>query len=393
MAIKRNNVTVGVSGDQMNAIKEQLINELQEKRITWQGTPDVLVTTVLQRLWEYAAGKVQIILADTMPETTEPNTQYWVKTYDGTTLDNGRYIIMTDHLNNATFIGTSSVDLSGFYTKTETNEKLTDLTTSNFRNGVIITSIGTSSGSSTIPTGGAVRVALNQKQDTIVASDQLTTPSDTDKLSYVNNVTNNRWTFAKIWDWIVSKLTSNTEKGIQVSGGKLGHTNNITVPTAKRILQATYDAQGHVTAIENEFNWSNTYNTSAENQLFTRKGAYNMYTALNNGKQNKAWSYIGILGAGTGSTITVKDDWTELLFVMRLSEGSNVYNVNNTVQKEAFTQGSPTNNTTFIGFTWNSSYYVAMRISLRGSGDSRNVRVDYTTQNGWNNNGVYVLKR
>jgi hypothetical protein len=158
-------------------------------------------------------------------------------------------------------------------------------------------------------------------------------------------------------------------------------------------LQATYDAQGHVTAIQTEFNWSNTYSTSAENQLFTRKGANSMYTTLNNGKLNKAWTYVGILGAGTGSTITVKDDWTELLFVIRLSEGSNVYNVNNTVQKEAFTQGSPTNNTTFIGFTWNTTYNVAMRISLRGTGDSRYVKVDYTTQNGWNNNGVYVLKR
>lgn len=275
----------------------------------------------------------------------------------------------------------------------ELDGEVKDLTVSNFRQGVIITSIGTSSGNNVIPTGGAVRVALSRKQDTIVASDQTTTPTDTDKLSYVSNVTNNRWTFAKIWDWIVTKLTANVEKGIQVSSGKIGHSNSITVPTAKRIMQATYDAQGHVTAIENEFNWSNTYSTSAENQLFTRKGANAMYTELNSGKLNKAWTYIGILGASTGSTITVKDDWSELLFIMRLSEGSNVYNVNNAVQKEAFTQGSPTNNTTFIGFTWNASYYVAMRISLRGSGDSRYVKADYTTQNGWNNNGVYVLKR
>lgn len=331
MAIIRKDKTIGVSGADLEALKEQQLIEFQEKRITWQGEADVLVTTVLQRLYEFAAGKVQIVLADTMPATTTPNTQYWVKTYDGTTLEEGRFIIMTDHLNVATFIGTSSVDLSDFYTKTEIDTKLTDLTTGNFRSGVIITSIGTSSGNSTIPTGGAVRVALNQKQDKIIASDQLTAPTDTDKLSYVNNVTNNRWTFAKIWDWIVSKLTSNTEKGIQISGGKLGHSNSITAQTNNRIYAGKLDAQGHFSETPTALNYSNTYTSDASNQLFTRTGAYNMYTALNNGKQNKAWSYIGILGAGTGSTIIIKDDWTELLFVMRLSEGSNVYNVNNTV--------------------------------------------------------------
>lgn len=239
--------------------------------------------------------------------------------------------------------------------------------------------------------------AVAHKQDKLIDDGVNSSIATSDYATGIKNINGQlhykSFTFLSVWNWIVSKLTDNVEKGLQVASGKLGHSNSITVPTAKRILQATYDAQGHVTAIENEFNWSNTYNTSAESQLFTRKGAYNMYTELNNGKQNKAWSYIGILGASTGSTITVKDDWTELLFVMRLSEGSNTYNVNNTVQKEAFTQGSPTNNTTFIGFTWNSSYYAAMRISLRGTGDSRNVKVDYTTQNGWNTNGVYVLKR
>jgi hypothetical protein len=189
--------------------------------------------------------------------------------------------------NKVIGVGLSQID----DLRQELDGEVKDLTVSNFRQGVIITSIGTSSGNSVIPTGGAVRVALNQKQNTIVASDQLTTPADTDKLSYINNVTNNRWTFAKIWDWIVTKLTANVEKGIQVSSGKIGHSNSITVPTAKRILQATYDAQGHVTAIENEFNWSNNYTNSAENQLFTRKGAndmYNNYLKSTNGTLTKA---------------------------------------------------------------------------------------------------------
>ena len=131
-----------------------------------------------------------------------------------------------------------------------------------------------------------IEEALDTKQNILTAQDLTPTPTDTDKVSYINNTTNTRWTFAKVWDWVISKLTSNTEKGIQVSGGKIGHSNSITVPTAKRILQATYDEQGHVTAIENEFNWSNTYNTSAENQLFTRKGANAMYEALKYSKNN-----------------------------------------------------------------------------------------------------------
>lgn len=37
MAIKRKGITIGVSGEQLNAVKEQLMNEFQDKRITWQG--------------------------------------------------------------------------------------------------------------------------------------------------------------------------------------------------------------------------------------------------------------------------------------------------------------------------------------------------------------------
>lgn len=343
------------------------------------------------------ADKAQAEFVDQLPATPEENTWYYSKKFqDGTDVPNDKralYIVLED-VTTYNYMGVAGdIDLTNYYTKNEVDNKVFDLTTANFRRGVITTRITDTVTNSTIPTGSAVRSALTTKQDTLIASDQFTAPSDTDKLSSVSGVTNNRWTFAKVWDWVVSKLTANTEKGIQVSEGKIGHSNSITAQTNNRIYAGKLDAQGHFSETPTALNYSGTYTSDASNQLFTRTGAYNMYTALNNGKQNKAWSYVGILGAGTGNTITVKDDWTELLFVMRLSEGSNVYNVNNTVQKEAFTQGSPTNNTTFIGFTWNSSYYVGMRISLRGTGDSRNVKVDYTTQSGWNNNGVYVLKR
>ena len=125
-----------------------------------------------------------------------------------------------------------------------------------------------------------IEEGLEGKQDKLSNASAYSTPADSDALCDVVLADNKvkRITFANLWTWVLTKIAAVCEKGIQVSSGKIGHSNSITVPTAKRILQATYDAQGHVTAIENEFNWSNTYNTSAENQLFTRKGANDMYT-------------------------------------------------------------------------------------------------------------------
>jgi hypothetical protein len=133
-----------------------------------------------------------------------------------------------------------------------------------------------------------IEEGLEGKQDKLSNAPAYSTPADSDALCDVVLSDNKvkRITFANLWTWVLTKIAAVCEKGIQVSSGKIGHSNSITVPTVKRILQATYDAQGHVTAIENEFNWSNTYNTSAENQLFTRKGANAMYSALKYSKNS-----------------------------------------------------------------------------------------------------------
>ena len=282
-------------------------NELTDKpklnNITIRGSLS------LQDINVYSIDDVNDLLADKanakfvnqLPASPTKNTWYYSKKFqDGSDVPNDKralYVVLEDVLvyNYMGVVG--DIDLTNYYTKTETDNKIFDLTVNNFRNGVITTRITDTVTNSTIPTGSAVRSALATKQDTLINSDQYTAPSDTDKLSYVSGVTNNRWTFAKIWDWIVSKLTSNTDKGIQVSEGKIGHSNSITVPTAKRILQATYDEQGHITAIENEFNWSNTYNTSAENQLFTRKGANALYN----------WAKITDAAGGNAVTTTGMD--------------------------------------------------------------------------------------
>jgi len=110
-------------------------------------------------------------------------------------------------------------------------------------------------------------------------------------------------------------------------------------------------------------------------------------------KLNKNWTYVGILSASTGSTITVGDDWTELLLAIRVSEGSSYYNLTNVLPKEGFTRGNPNGNQTFAGFFWNDSYNAKLRLGLEGTGDNRNLKLNFSNAAGWSINGIYVLKR
>lgn len=243
-------------------------------------------------------------------------------------------------------------------------------------------------------------------------------PANSDTLANVDLSTKKvkKITFANLWTWILTKISGICEKGIQVSDGKLGISNSITAGTKGSTIaipKITYNAQGLITDVAEQTVYppttagtsgqywksdgsgqgvwttpSTSITSSSTNaQIPSAKAVYDALAAKTD------WTYIGILGAATGSTITVKDDWNELLFMCRVTEGSNVYNLTSVMPKLGFTQGSPTNNTTFIGFTWNSSYYVSVRISLTGTGDSRQVKVAYTNQNGWNNNGIYVYKK
>lgn len=108
---------------------------------------------------------------------------------------------------------------------------------------------------------------------------------------------------------------------------------------------------------------------------------------------NPTWKYVGILSASNGSTIKVEDDWTELLLVMRVSEGASYFNLTSVLPKYGFTYGSPNGNNTFAGFYWNESYNCKMRVGLEGSGTNRNLKLNYLNQVGWALNGTYVFKR
>lgn len=121
--IERNGKTIAISGDEFAQALEQLKITFQNKTILWNGQSK-LVTTVLQEVFEMANGKVQLVIADTLPQTTVANTQYWVKTYEEQTLETGRFIIVTDSLNAPTYIGTTETDLSEYLKKTNNPNKL-----------------------------------------------------------------------------------------------------------------------------------------------------------------------------------------------------------------------------------------------------------------------------
>ena len=120
---------IGMSGEQFEALHQALINEFQDKKIRFNDQDDVLVTTALSELLDIASGKAEIYVQDTLPATTQPNSQYWLKTYNGETLTSGRHIVMTDHVNTQVYIGKSSANMDDYYTKEQTEEKIEEFIT------------------------------------------------------------------------------------------------------------------------------------------------------------------------------------------------------------------------------------------------------------------------
>ena len=105
--IYTNNKQVGLSTNEVNTIVTKLVENKQDKKIVFEGQ-EMLLTTALQRVNNSAVGKANIIDAETLPDTLTPNSQYWVKTYNGQTIANGRYIILVDNLGIAHFMGEST---------------------------------------------------------------------------------------------------------------------------------------------------------------------------------------------------------------------------------------------------------------------------------------------
>lgn len=134
MTMFLNEKIIAISGVQLELFRQQLINEFQTKRITFNGD-DTFVTTALNDLLAIASGKANIVVANILPDPTAPNTQYWVKTYDGVTKETGRFIVLTDALNNATLIGESEADLSSYVKQEQIQSSLLNDYYYRFKNG------------------------------------------------------------------------------------------------------------------------------------------------------------------------------------------------------------------------------------------------------------------
>jgi len=97
----------GLDADEVSAIVKNATRYCQDKIIDFRGET-MLLTTALNRTYTVASGRANISVLDTLPQELEANTQYWVKTYNGQTLENGCFIIIVDNLKVAHYVGQSS---------------------------------------------------------------------------------------------------------------------------------------------------------------------------------------------------------------------------------------------------------------------------------------------
>lgn len=95
-----------MSAGEINEMVTRLIADKQDKKIVFENQ-EMLLTEALQKVNAVANGKAQIFEAAELPAKPAPNSQYWVATYNGQTLDNGRYIILVDSLGVAHLVGKS----------------------------------------------------------------------------------------------------------------------------------------------------------------------------------------------------------------------------------------------------------------------------------------------
>lgn len=263
----------------------------------------------------------------------------------------------------------------------------------------------------------ALQDQIDLKQDEITDSIDTHDITDDNYLSDFNDTSNKRRSVLKLWNYILSKMVGAISTAIesnfiagralvtnasgkliesQVSAEELSYVKDVTSSIQDQLdaklekrTGSGVEVYSHSGATQGGLTVKTSMSASpSDSNILTEKA---VDTELK--KKIGGWNYIGILSAASGSTLTVKDDWTELLAVMRVTEGSSNFNIVNIIPKVGFTQGSPTNNQMFIGFFWNESFNAKVRLGLSGTGDNRTVNFGFSNAVGWSINGIYVYKR
>lgn len=233
-------------------------------------------------------GVAKTYIVEALPATPDANTYYLVgNDTDGYTLyyydDNLRQAVIGSYeldltiyakkeqkIGSRQFQGDITVanlfdDLKD-YTGTIKNKTIDaddntiqDLTTTNFKDGVVLTAIPSSGATdTTIATVKAIKTEIDKKQDKITTTNQEADPTDTDNLSDLSGTTNKRWTFAKIWNWIKGKLNLDLFASAALTASRVLYTDSekklatstITPTKLGYLANVTSDIQTQINAIK-----------------------------------------------------------------------------------------------------------------------------------------------
>lgn len=119
---------------------------------------------------------------------------------------------------------------------------------------------------------------------------------------------------------------------------------------------------------------------------------------LLNNKANRAWYYVGILGATAGSTITIPEnysDWKEMTVIMRVQENTAEFVHNNTVLRNSFELGA---SATYVIFNYGLSSVdtgtiYAARSRLTYNATTRVLTNSWMNIATWRFMGIYIFVR
>ena len=234
----RNRITAVESGKQDKLTAGQNItiagNTITAREIindTINSPTTVWSSNKVKSLIEALQGGVDISIVATRPDPSAAieKTIYYV----GSSAPYHIWFFLDDEYND---FGTTEINLENYYTKSEVNDLLNDkvdkvtgkslvldtdiaqiTTNKNDIASLDTNKVDKETGKSLILTTDITQITTNknniesldeEKQDEITSSVQSSNPTDSDSLSDLNGTTNKRWTFSKIWAWIIGKLST-----------------------------------------------------------------------------------------------------------------------------------------------------------------------------------------